>query len=80
MELVSPPFANNVVIEISREPITWQSLCSKETHLKQRWHTHPTLWSVHRCFQKQEKGQEGKLDLKGNYSWNGPCVRYGPRS
>lgn len=26
---------NTVAIEISGEAITWQSLCSKDTHLKQ---------------------------------------------
>lgn len=61
MELVSPPFANNVVIEISREAITWQSLCSKETHLKQRWHTHIQRFDPRTGASKSKKRSGGEI-------------------
>lgn len=66
--LLNPPaHTHTLVIEISGGAITWQSVCSKDTHSKQSWHTHQMLWSTHRCFCR--KTSPGQLSLKGNYTW-----------
>lgn len=54
-------FANTVVIEIFREAITWQSVCSKESHLKQRWHTHTGT----RSFDPATGASKSKKSLDG---------------
>lgn len=63
------PFsANAVAIEISGEAITWRSLCCKDTHLKQSWHTHIKCFDPHTGASKCKK-RPGQLGLKGNYTW-----------
>lgn len=65
-----PLFANTVVIEIFREAITWQSLCSEESHLKRSWHTQaPRALIRPQVLLKARRARlGGKLGLKGNYT------------